>query len=132
MSKWAILTAVLLLAGIGLAYSSYSVSGAIGNSTCAKNGANSINETGNLSCVCPNKENCTGTCICLNNTTCSLNNCTYQNCTCIELGTENNSSNISCPINGPCPVTAMPSLKSSGRGMEGKIYTLTIPCSGCY
>jgi hypothetical protein len=128
MSKWAILTAVLLLAGIGLAYSSCSVSEAIGNSTCAKNGENSTNGTGNLGCIiCPNEENCTGTCICLNNTTCSLNNCTYRNCTCLESGAENDSSNISCPINGPCPFTVMPNPKSSGREREGKIYTL----SGC-
>lgn len=109
MRKWATFGAVLLLAGIGLAYSSCNMSGNAENSICEKNGVRSTNITEGFSSICPNYENCTGKCTCLNNTMFCSNNCTYQNCTykvCANLESDafNNSSNNSCSANGPRPI----------------------------
>jgi hypothetical protein len=131
MSKWAIITIILLLAGIGLAYSSCNVTGAMGNSSCIGNETGLANCTSNQNYTCIYRENCTNICKCLDNQTCIQNGCTYENCTCPYSGALNNSSNMSCTRNGPCPINGKFNLNSLETGKKGKIYTMTVSCGRC-
>jgi hypothetical protein len=154
MYKLAILTLILLFAGIGLTYGSSNVPGEVVKSASIGNGhdlANDSTNTQNYSCsnitscpanqkcrtngtgacVRPNIENCTWACTCQNNTTCSLDNCTFNNCTCQEFGANNNSSGVSCARNGPCPINVTSNQITSNKGKKGRIFTMTLKCPRC-
>lgn len=142
MKKWVVPVAVLLLIGLGMTYGSTSASEKAENSAFAINEENSTNGCGNLSAICPNKENCSGTCACPGNATCTQSNCiynnftqvncTYGNCLYVKSDAQNNSSSISCPTNGPCPIVEPSNLKPPSGQIKGRVFTLTISCNGCY
>ncbi len=92
----AIVYLVLLLSAAGLAYSVSGISCPMGEG----NGSCMVNGTCNENCTCPNPENCT-------------ENCTYENCTCL-----NNGSAENCTTGGPCPVKD--ASEQSGCGTTGK------------
>jgi hypothetical protein len=154
MSKLAMITVILLFIGIGLTSGSCNVPGEVGKSACPGNGydlTNNRTNTQNYSCPnitsCPvnmkcrtngtgtcagsNIENCTRTCICQNNTTCALDNCTFNNCACRESVANNNSSGISCARSGPCPVNFTTNQTASNKEKNGRIFTMTLNCPGC-
>jgi hypothetical protein len=155
MSKLAMITVILLFVGIGLAHSSCTIPGAIEKPACpwigpelANNNTNNrnyfclnttgcpmnqkCNTNGTGTCTVPNIENYTRVCACQNNTICYLNNCTFDNCTCPELGANNNSSDISCARNGPCPINGtIDQITSTKEKKNGRVFTMTLNCPRC-
>jgi hypothetical protein len=148
------MTMILLFVGIGLAYSSGNVPGEVVKPAASCNGyeyKNNSTDAQNHSCSdnisCPinqkcrtngtgtfvghNIENNTWACTCQNNTTCYLNNCTFNNCTCQELGAKNNSSSISCTRIGPCPLNLSSNQMTSAKEKKGRVFTLTLNCPRC-
>lgn len=95
---------ILLISVISLGYA-LGVSCPVGNITGAGNGSCITSGICSENCTCPNKENYTTSCACMNSTACTLNNCTYNNGTCLS----NASCAQSCPSSGaakgmPCKV----------------------------
>gem|GEM_PF-5220748 len=137
MSKLAIASIILLLAGIGLAL------GAAGSSSCAQTGCMEKcagpcagGEKDPSACICPNNTTCAKTgcmekcagpcaggekdpsaCICPNNTTCAKTGC-MEKCAGPCAGGAKDSSACICPNNTTCAKTGCME-KCAGSGSQG-------------
>jgi hypothetical protein len=151
MGKRSVITIILLMAELGLASNFLNPTGLSGNTILLGELHDSANNTNNCICsnnTCPSdpksvvnkidnssyigsiNERFTEECVCNNNTTCSHNDCSFKNCTCIN-SEANCSSSMSRDRNEPCPVNVTPNQKELNNEKKGRIFTITLNCPRC-